>query len=232
MFGSVWFLNETGKPPKMNNDVVDVYKNVQSLRGELDSLKSCVAVTQDFSTSSAKTAIGLDFGLNCGFAYAIYSETHKKWYMFPQMISVVDLNTTRYESKSTCFLLIRQLLHLVNPSVIFYEDVKFTPQSNYSSNAGAIVARVSTSIELLSSLRAVALMWAEDNNVPFIGISIQTIKKTATGSGKANKQQVIEACNKMFGTNLSESGAGHDNAADAAFVLYSGLINNMFGNLQ
>lgn len=215
----------------MSNDIVDVYKNINLLRTELDSLKSCVAVTQDFSCSGTKTAIGLDFGMNCGFAYAIYSDKQEKWYMFPQMISVVDLNTTRYESKSTCFLLLRQLLHLIHPDVIFYEDVKFTPSTNYSSNAGAIVARVSTSIELLSSLRAVALLWAEDNNVPFVGIPIQVIKKTATGSGRANKQQIIEACNKMFGTSLSDTGPGHDNAADAAFVLYSGLVNNIFGKL-
>lgn len=202
-----------------------VYKTLPQVALDLQNLSNPIPVAEVLSGPPDRIALGLDFGLNCGFAFSIYSATRKRWYMFPHLIGVLDLNAGRYESKSISFLLLRQFLSTANPSLIFYEDVKFTPPADLFSSTSSVVARVASSSELLSSLRVVALLWAEDHNVPFLGIPIGTIKKLATGSGRANKAAMIQACNNQFGTELDESAAGHDNAADAAFILYSGLLN-------
>lgn len=201
------------------------YKTLQQVALDLKNLENPIPVAEILNGTPDRLALGLDFGLNCGFAFAIYSNSRKRWYMFPHMIGVLDLSAGRYESKSTSFLLFRQFLSLANPSVIFYEDVKFTPPAELYSSTSEIVARVASASELLSSFRAVALLWAEDHNIPFIGIPIGTIKRIATGSGRANKAAMIQACNKQFGTTLEEGAPGSDNAADAAFILYAGLLN-------
>ena len=201
------------------------YKPLQQIALDLKNLENPIPVAEVLDGPPDRLALGLDFGLNLGYAFAVYSNTRKKWYMFPHMIGVLDLNAGRYESKSISFLLLRQFLSLANPSVIFYEDVKFTPPAEYLSSTAEVVARVASASELLSSLRAVALLWAEDHNVPFLGIPIGTIKRIATGSGRANKAAVIRACNSQFGTTLDESMPGSDNAADAAFITYAGLLN-------
>jgi len=202
-----------------------MFQSSSELAFRLSNLAEPIPVRNLSFSSSDKRALGLDLGLHLGFAYALFSEAEKTWYMFPQGIGVVDLAPNRYETGFTCFLRLQEILNIVNPAVIFYELVKFTPMFEADVSPQAVVARVATSIELLGALRQTVLLWATDHGVPTIGIPIQVIKKTATGSGKANKKDIIEACNKMFKTDLSVDLAGADDAADAAFVLYSGLLN-------
>jgi Holliday junction resolvasome RuvABC endonuclease subunit len=88
-------------------------------------------------------------------------------------------------------------------------------------NAGAILARVSTASEFLGALKATVCTWCEEYDVPCVGFGIGTIKKRATGRGNANKEAMIEACNKLFGACFETEGyemSGVDNIADASFV--------------
>lgn len=59
----------------------------------------------------------------------------------------------------------------------------------------------------------VAMMWCEENNVPYGGIPLGTIKKYITGAGNANKKGVIEAVRRR-GYNPID-----DNEADALALL-------------
>ncbi len=56
--------------------------------------------------------------------------------------------------------------------------------------------------------------WCEQNRIPYQGIGVGTIKKSATGRGNAGKQDMIKAMRKL----------GHlpddDNEADALALLY------------
>ena len=61
---------------------------------------------------------------------------------------------------------------------------------------------------------------------PAKGFSIQEIKIRATGSGKANKEAIISACNAEFGTDFdvkTYTTTGVDNIADSSFVCALGL---------
>lgn len=170
---------------------------------------------------SRHAALGLDLGLHCGFAYSLYHPEKRIWYLFPGSIGIINLSPTKYESGSSCFIRLLDFLDEINPKIIFYELIRFTP--HIKGGTAKILRRVAQPIELLSSLRQTALIWSEENKIPFIGIPIQTIKKVATGRGNANKKDIIEACNEQFKTSLDPNKKYADNAADAAFVLYAGL---------
>lgn len=199
------------------------YKSLEEINSTIHREEKPILISKFIKDPKSITTLGLDFGLNCGFAYSVYSNTNKAWYIFPDSIGVYKLSTSRYESGSTAFLRLRDLCYTINPKYIFYEDIKFTPSFAKDVNPAAVIARAATSAELLTSLRQTVLLWAEDNNIPCVGVPIGTIKKYATGKGRAKKEEVIQACNEKFNTNLDPNDNGSDNAADAAFVLYAGL---------
>jgi Holliday junction resolvasome RuvABC endonuclease subunit len=69
---------------------------------------------------------------------------------------------------------------------------------------------------------AILTMWCYENNLPYTPVGVGTIKKTITGKGNANKEDVI-AVIKNFGFNPID-----DNEADAIALAYyvSEIINN------
>lgn len=56
--------------------------------------------------------------------------------------------------------------------------------------------------------------WCEKNDIPYAGVHVGQIKKSATGKGNANKEAMIEAM-KDLGHNPED-----DNEADALALLY------------
>ena len=56
--------------------------------------------------------------------------------------------------------------------------------------------------------------WAEENNIPYEGIPVQTIKKFATGKGNASKEKMVQAFTDKTG-QIPES----DDEADAYWIL-------------
>jgi Holliday junction resolvasome RuvABC endonuclease subunit len=71
-------------------------------------------------------------------------------------------------------------------------------------------------------MKVTVATWAEENNLVSNGYAISTIKKYATGNGKASKEEMIIAANKSLGAAFDASkykSTGIDNVVDAAFVL-------------
>ena len=117
---------------------------------------------------------------------------------------------------------LKQFLTATQPDYILYEDVKFVGSHEPGATATAILARAASSLELIGALRAAVVEWAHHRSVPCQGIPIGALKRRATGKGNANKEQMIEACNRLYGTDMDpdtykETGA--DNIADAAHLL-------------
>lgn len=194
------------------NEIVNVKEKVIARFNEVTQIKS-----------PAKVALGLDLGLSLGYAYALYSPYELRWYIFSSAIGSLQLDKGKTETGFTAFLRLMAFLDIINPSYIFYEEVRFTPDvKTYGGKSPSIVvSRVATSAEIIGALRQTVLIWANEHGVPTVGVPIGEIKKVATGSGKATKEDIIEACNERFGT---EFGPQDSDAADAAFVLYSGLL--------
>lgn len=167
--------------------------------------------------------LGLDLGTNCGYAFTYMQDGQR---LDPEKLTMhlgqFDLSAGPYDSGAIRFVRLRQFLSVMEPDLIAFEDVKYTPAEKPNRfNAGAIVARAATACEWFGALKATVCTWAEENGVPCTSFPIGTIKKRATGKGNANKGDMIRACNKLFGSDMDAEeyeSAGYDNIADAAFV--------------
>ncbi|MFP3022643.1 MAG: Holliday junction resolvase, partial [Wolbachia sp.] len=61
---------------------------------------------------------------------------------------------------------------------------------------------------------AVLSAWCEENNIPYQGVNVKTIKRFITGKGNASKSEVIEAIReKSFSPR-------DDNEADALALMF------------
>jgi hypothetical protein len=89
-------------------------------------------------------------------------------------------------------------------SFIFYEKVPFTQAYAPAHSYHSIVAQIE--------------MICVETNSLMHGVGISAVKKLATGSPKATKQQMIAACAKRYGAMIED-----DNQVDAMFVLEEGL---------
>lgn len=171
----------------------------------------------------ANLVLGLDLGTSCGYCFAYMRDGQR---LDPETLAMhlgqFDLSAGQYDSGAIRFVRLRQFLSVMEPDLIAFEDVKYTPAEKPNRfNAGAIVARAATACEWFGGLKATVAAWAEENGVPCTSFPIGTIKKRATGKGNANKADVIRACNALFGSDMDADDyeiAGYDNIADAAFV--------------
>jgi len=135
-----------------------------------------------------------------------------------------------HDTNSIRYVRLKYFLQLTGPDLIFYEEVKYTGKTAGIGKMplGAIIARAITGAQVVHSLSAVMLTWAEQNNVPVQSIPISTLKKYATGKGNANKIDMINACNEQFGTELNPEEyetSGVDNIADATFLCAMAVQN-------
>jgi hypothetical protein len=169
----------------------------------------------------SKLILGLDLGTNCGMAYGYYRQG-KKFDIFPWQMGQWDLSAGQYDSGAIRFVRLRHFLILTRPALVCYENVRFTPAESITRfSAAAIISRAATASELIGAFRATVATWCEENAIPCAGFGIGEIKKRATGHGKANKEDMVKACNQLFGTDfdpLTYENTGADNVADAAFV--------------
>ena len=126
-----------------------------------------------------KIALGLDLGTLCGYAYAV-CRPDGTWETNPWYMGLWDLSTGRYDTGNLGFLRLRCFLAEVRPSIVFYEDVKFTPSEAISKyNASRVMARAATSSELIGAFKQTLCLWCEDHGVHCTGIPIDTIKNIA-----------------------------------------------------
>lgn len=181
-----------------------------------------------YGQSKLKIALGLDLGTSCGYSLTVF-DPKKPFKIDGQMTYAGqwDLSAGPYDSGGIRFVKLRHFLLAADPAVIFYEMVRYSPPEKVTKfNAAGLLARAATSMEFLGALRGIVVEWAEEFDRPCTGLSIQHIKKRATGKGNANKEAVIEAANAAFGADLEVAGhesAGTDNVADAMWVLALGL---------
>lgn len=88
--------------------------------------------------------------------------------------------------------------------LVVYEDVK--------RHVGTAAAHV------YGGYKAIMEMWAHDYGFKCEGVGVGTIKKHITGKGRASKEEVIEAVNKVYGFSVTD-----DNEADALAILHYAL---------
>jgi hypothetical protein len=169
--------------------------------------------------------LGLDLGSNCGVA--IYDFVPgKKLLQDKLQLFQWDLSCSGLDSGAARFVRLRGFLNIVNPDAIAYEDVKYTPPREFFVNKKfgipAILARVATASEVLGGMKVTVATWAQERAIPSTGFGVTTIKKFATGNGRANKEDMIAAANKQFNTAFDPTkykNEGIDNVVDASFVL-------------
>lgn len=169
--------------------------------------------------------LGLDLGSSCGVA--IYDFIPGKKLLREKLcLFQWDLSCSGLDSGAARFVRLRGFLNIVNPDAIAYEDVKYTPPKEFFVNKKfgipAILSRVATASEVLGGMKVTVATWAHERNVPSTGFGVTTIKKFATGSGRANKEDMIRAANKNFETAFDPAkykAEGIDNVVDASFVL-------------
>lgn len=169
--------------------------------------------------------LGLDLGSNCGVAIYDFVPGKK---MLRERLQLFqwDLSCNGLDSSATRFVRLRGFLNVVNPDAIAYEDVKYTPPKEFFVNKKfgipAILARVATASEVLGGMKVTVATWAQEKSIPSTGFGVTTIKKFATGNGRANKEDMIRAANTNFETAFDPAkykADGVDNVVDAAFVL-------------
>lgn len=182
--------------------------------------------------------LGLDLGSNCGVAVYDYEPGQK---MLQEKLQLFqwDLSTQGLESGAARFVRLRAFLNVAMPDAIGYEDVKYSPPKEFFVNKKfgipAVLSRVATASEVLGGMKVTVATWAQEAELLSNGFAISTIKKFATGSGKASKDDMIAAANRTLGAAFDSSkykSTGIDNVVDAAFVLlllihhtHAGMIN-------
>jgi hypothetical protein len=169
--------------------------------------------------------LGLDLGSSCGVAIYDFMPG-KKLLQDKLQLFQWDLSCTGLDSGASRYVRLRGFLNTVNPDAIAYEDVKYTPPREFFINKKfgipAILARVATASEVLGGMKVTVATWAQEKNIPSTGFGVTTIKKFATGNGRANKEDMIKAANKNFNTAFDPTKyktEGIDNVVDASFVL-------------
>jgi hypothetical protein len=182
--------------------------------------------------------LGLDLGSNCGVAVYDYKPGEKILQEKLQLFQW-DLSTQGLESGAARFVRLRAFLNTACPDVVGYEDVKYSPPREFFANKkfgiAAVLSRVATASEVLGGMKVTVATWVEEAALLSNGFAISTIKKFATGNGKASKEDMIAAANKTLGAAFDDSkykSTGIDNVVDAAFVLlllmqttHAGIIN-------
>jgi len=116
---------------------------------------------------------------------------------------VQDFSLKRGESKGIRFLRFNTwlvgMLELVKPHVVVYEMAHFR-----GGHATEILVGMTTRIE----------QFCEEKGIEYSSIHSATLKKFATGSGRANKQDMIRMASQFFAKTVES-----DDEADALLIL-------------
>jgi len=117
---------------------------------------------------------------------------------------VQDFSLKRGESKGIRFLRfntwLKAMAELTNPQIVVYEMAHFR-----GGHATEILVGMTTRIE----------EFCESNNIEYGSVHSATLKKFATGSGKANKEGMIRVAKERF----NRPDLSSDDEADALHIL-------------
>lgn len=143
--------------------------------------------------------IGIDPGTACGWAVLDMATGDRV------ASGTWDLSARRHEGGGMRFVrarrLVDELLLSYNKVVLVYEEVR--------RHAGTDAAHV------YGGLIATFAATCEEQTVPYTGIPVGTVKKTATGKGNAPKGLMVEAARERWGHPLR---LADDNEADALWI--------------
>ncbi len=142
--------------------------------------------------------LAIDPGTEMGYAYSVDG------LVSPRYCGVVQLRGGRFEGGGMRFLRVRRWLDEMKPKEIYYEEVRRHRGTDAAHIYGGIVGMITS--------------WCEEHDVPYRGIPVGTIKKWATGNGRADKKMMVAAAKEKFGYE----GEDH-NEADAMFILDNAL---------
>lgn len=92
------------------------------------------------------------------------------------------------------------------PSLVVYEAAR--SMKNY------------TGLIAIAELCGIIKLFCENHGIPYIDLSIKTIKKEIVGSGNADKKDMIKAINKLYKIKVCD-----DNEADGIGVYTVGMRN-------
>ena len=116
---------------------------------------------------------------------------------------VVDFKPKARESGGMRFLRfaswLSEMFDLVKPSVVTYE---------MPHNRGG------SATEVLNGMVAIVQKECASRGIEYTSVHSATLKKFATGSGRANKEDMIQACNDKLSKSVKD-----DNEADALWLL-------------
>ena len=102
-----------------------------------------------------RLALGLDPATRCGFCLSWFraGAPYDPRAAFTVM-GQLDLAAGPYDSGAIRFVRLRQFLAAAAPAIVFYEEPRFTPAEAVTRrNAGAIVARAATAMELIGAFK-------------------------------------------------------------------------------
>ena len=120
--------------------------------------------------------LALDLGTKCGYAFG----TADRLFM---VSGVWKLHQDRFAGGGMRYLRFRQRLEemlAVQPiSEVVFEEVRRHAATDAAHVYGGLMATLTA--------------WCEQNNIPYQGVPVGTIKKFATGKGNASKDDVIAA---------------------------------------
>lgn len=106
----------------------------------------------------------------------------------------VSFKEGRHSGSGMRFVLFRAFLNKIvadeKPTVVVYEEVRRHIGTDAAHAYGGYLA----------TLQA----WCHENDMPYQGVPVGTIKKHATGSGSAGKLQMMESAGRILGRALSD----------------------------
>lgn len=163
----------------------------------------------------SKLLLGLDLATSTGYCFT-FGLANRFLRPLPSWMGQLDLSLGSFDSGISRPVKLMAFLDKMKPAAVGFEGRDFSMASMSKFDRTGMKAS-----EVSASLRTAVGIWCSEHDVPCYGIPIGTIKKRATGKGNASKVDMIEACNREFGTSFDTSdynSTGVDNIADAAFV--------------
>ncbi len=147
--------------------------------------------------------LGIDPGSHCGWAYRDGRGKGRRVGVVWES-GVWDLAARRHEGGGMRYLRCRKylqdVLDLLKPEVVVYEEVRRHMGTDAAHVYGGIVAVISEECEA--------------RKIPYRGIPVGTIKKHATGKGNADKVKMGEAARYRW----PDYDFADDNEVDARFI--------------
>ena len=147
--------------------------------------------------------LGIDPGTNCGWCVMQRKKSGDSKEVKVVASGTWDLKPKRHEGGGMRYLHLRrfleEILNTYTISAIGYEEVRRHLGTDAAHIYGGIVSHIAT--------------FGEENSIPYTAIPVGTIKKMATGKGRASKEDMISAANIFFNVQCED-----DNEADAIWI--------------